>query len=254
MVSTPAPYPWRNVVHAEMTKRAFDIIVSSAALLVASPFMLLLALVIICESGRPVFFSQIRLGQGGRPFRMYKFRKFRSDCGTSGLPLTLENDQRLTRIGKFLLATKMDELPQFWNVLRGDMSIIGPRPESMAFADCFTGGFERVLDYKPGILGPAQAAFRSESTLYPQGADPSEFYRAVLFPAKAHMDLAYYSNRTIASDVAWMLRGALAVLGISAALNMPELQRASDTEMLRVEIETLDHTTTLRDGSKEARA
>lgn len=254
MVSTPAPYPWRGLTHTETTKRAFDVLVSSMALLVASPFMFLLALAIMVESGRPVFFSQQRLGQGGRPFRMYKFRKFRSDCGTSGSPLTVENDQRLTKVGKFLLATKMDELPQFWNVLKGDMSIIGPRPESMAFADCFSGGFERVLDYKPGILGPAQAAFRSECSLYPPGVDPSDFYRAVLFPAKARMDLEYYSTRTLASDIAWMLRTVLAVVAVPVGPDLPTPHPTRHDDLLRVEIETLERAVASDEGPKEARA
>src|SRR5690606_17811654 len=119
------------------------------------------------EDGRPILFRQMRIGQLGRPFRMLKFRKFRSECGAQGLPLTLEGDSRMTMVGRFLRATKFDELPQFWNVLVGDMAIIGPRPETPAFADCFTGGLERVLDHKPGIFGPSQAIFRNESTLFP---------------------------------------------------------------------------------------
>ncbi|HZH10321.1 MAG TPA: sugar transferase [Microvirga sp.] len=250
MVSSPISGAWRSMSHPETTKRAFDFAVASIALVLASPVMLLLALAIVCESGRPVFFSQTRLGLGGRPFRMYKFRKFNKSCGASGSPLTLNKDQRLTRVGRFLLATKMDELPQFWNVLKGDMSIIGPRPESMAFADCFSGRFERVLDYKPGILGPAQAVFRSECMLYPPCVDPAVFYRAVLFPAKAQIDLDYYRRRTLASDVAWIMKSAFAVLGLSGVWRVNSPQLADCDEAIRCEIETFERTRTARKYTK----
>lgn len=220
MVSSPVVNAWRGSTQVDVAKRVFDIAVASLALLLASPFMLLVALAIICESGRPIFFAQTRLGLGGRPFLMYKFRKFHKDCGTSGSPLTLENDQRLTKVGRLLVAAKMDELPQFWNVILGDMSIIGPRPESMAFADCFSGGYENVLNYKPGILGPAQAIFRSESTLYSPGVEPADFYRSVLFPAKARIDLEYYRSRTFWSDIAWILKNIIAVFGMSGGLQI----------------------------------
>jgi lipopolysaccharide/colanic/teichoic acid biosynthesis glycosyltransferase len=107
----------------------------------------------------------------------------------------------------------LDELPQLWNVLRGDMAIVGPRPESLAFADCFRNGFENVLRYKPGLFGPSQVSFRYESWHYPPNEDPTLFYRHVLFPAKATLDLAYFPHRTIAADIGWMVRGVLAILG-----------------------------------------
>ena len=124
-------------------RRVLDILCASAAAVVLAPLMLGVALAIWFESGRPILFSQRRLGQHGRPFRMYKFRKFRPDCDNHGCPLTVEGDDRLTTIGCFLAAGKLDELPQLWNVLWGDMSLVGPRPESLAFADCFRNGFEK---------------------------------------------------------------------------------------------------------------
>ncbi|TIX44948.1 MAG: sugar transferase, partial [Mesorhizobium sp.] len=103
---------------------------------------------------------------------------------------------------------------QLWNVFRGEMAIVGPRPESLVFADCFRGSFEGILQYKPGLLGPAQVLFRNEAHFYPGSVDPLLFYREVLFPAKARLDLSYYPQRTIVSDVVWMVRGLLAVLGV----------------------------------------
>jgi lipopolysaccharide/colanic/teichoic acid biosynthesis glycosyltransferase len=148
---------------------------------------------------------------------MYKFRKFRTNCAPDGCPLTVEGDRRMTTIGRILAATKFDELPQLLNVVNGDMAIVGPRPESLAFANCFSGGFERVLQFRPGLLGPSQVFFRHECRLYPPLEDPTFFYREVLFAAKAKLDLAYFPSRTIASDVAWIVRGALAVIGLSPA-------------------------------------
>ena len=187
-------------------RRALDIAFAGMAGLLLTPVILIVILAIWIEGGRPILFSQLRLGKNGRPFRMYKFRKFKPDCDDRGCPLTLEGDGRLTRIGRVLAASKLDELPQLWNVLRGDMSLVGPRPESLAFADCFRGGFEKILEFKPGLFGPCQVLFRSESRLYPSGVAAAEFYRKVLFPAKAEIDLAYFSCRTLTSDLGWILR------------------------------------------------
>jgi lipopolysaccharide/colanic/teichoic acid biosynthesis glycosyltransferase len=183
---------------------------ASAGLLVLCPCMMLIALAIWLESGRPILFSQIRLGQSGRQFRIYKFRKFRSECG-AGCGVTVSHDARLTRLGRFLVATKLDELPQLWNILRGDMSTVGPRPESLSFADCFTRDYRRVLEHRPGIFGPNQFYFRDEGSLYPEACDPEQFYREVLFPLKARIDIAYFSHRTLGADIGWIIRGVLAV-------------------------------------------
>jgi len=211
---------------SEVARRIFDIIFSATCLLVLSPVLLLIVLAIWFESGRPIFFKQVRLGRYGKPFSMYKFRKFHKDCGTSGPPLTLQEDPRLTAVGRFLASSKFDELPQLWNALKGDMSIIGPRPESLAFADCFTGTFEEVLNHKPGILGPSQVAFRNESALYPRDTDPSEFYRQEIFPAKALTDLQYYAQRSLAQDILWLVYGVLAVLRIGPRLPRAQISNA----------------------------
>jgi lipopolysaccharide/colanic/teichoic acid biosynthesis glycosyltransferase len=189
-------------------RRVLDIVCAGLVALVLAPVMLIVTLAIWIESGRPILFSQLRLGRNGRTFRMYKFRKFRPDCDNHGCPLTMQGDVRLTTIGRVLAASKMDELPQLWNVLRGDMSLVGPRPESLAFSDCFCNGFEKILEHKPGLFGPCQVMFRHESKRFPAGAAAVEFYRQVLFPAKAEIDLAYFSRRTLVSDLGWILRAA----------------------------------------------
>lgn len=208
----------RTVGHG-MLRRAFDVVLSIVSLIALAPVMLAIAVLIVIEDGGPVFFQQTRLGFDGRPFGMYKFRKFRSDCGTSGAPLTVEGDSRMTRIGRFLAATKLDELPQLWNILKGDMAVVGPRPESMAFADCFQNGYEEILQHRPGLVGPSQVAFRHEAKLYPADEDPSIFYRRVLFPAKAVLDLAYFKRRTIGSDLGLMVQSALTIFNIQPSLS-----------------------------------
>jgi lipopolysaccharide/colanic/teichoic acid biosynthesis glycosyltransferase len=202
-------------------RRALDIVCAGVAAFVLAPVVSTVALAILIESGTPILFLQLRLGQNGRPFRMYKFRKFKPDCDDRGCPLTVEEDGRMTAVGRMLGATKLDELPQLWNVLRGDMSLVGPRPESLAFAECFRDGFERIHDHKPGLFGPCQVLFRDESALYPADGSVVEFYRDVLFPAKAEIDLAYFSRRTLISDLGWILRGAwMIVVGSRVELRL----------------------------------
>ncbi len=195
-------------------KRVLDVFVAIAGVAFFGPLMAFVAAAICLESGRPIFFAQIRLGQGGRHFRLYKFRKFYDKGTAAGRPLTLKDDWRLTRVGKFLVRTKLDELPQLWNVLAGDMSIVGPRPETLSFAECFKERYRRVLDYKPGIFGPNQVFFRNEDCLY-QGRDPERFYRDVLFPLKARVDLAYFPRMNMFADIGWIIGGTLAVFGWS---------------------------------------
>lgn len=210
----------------EAALRTLDITMAIAALVVFAPLMLLVALAIVIEDGRPIFFSQLRLGRDGRPFRMYKFRKFyeRGRCNEGAL--TMERDPRLTGVGAVLARTKLDELPQFWNVLKGEMAIVGPRPESMAFQDCFAGPYLNVLKFKPGIFGPSQVMFRSEACLYRGCPDPEQLYRDVVFPMKARIDLAYFPHRTLLGDVRWAVRCGLAVFRRSAAPEQASLQIA----------------------------
>jgi lipopolysaccharide/colanic/teichoic acid biosynthesis glycosyltransferase len=200
-----------------MVRRAVDISGALAGLVISIPLMLAIALAIRLDTPGSVLFSQTRLGRGGRHFRLYKFRKFRHGPDASGCAVTLKDDPRLTRVGRLLERWKFDELPQLWNVLVGDMSLVGPRPETLDFADCFSGPFRQVLDHTPGLFGPNQVIFRNEGSLYPADQDPHNFYRTVLFPEKARIDLRCFEHRSLFSDIAWIVRGALAVLGLPIA-------------------------------------
>ncbi len=195
--------------------RMVDVTIAALALLLLFPLFALISMAVLIECGRPIFFRQTRLGLGGTHFEIIKFRKFTTRETRAGLPLTMKNDSRMSRVGGFLARTKLDELPQLINVLRGEMAIVGPRPESLDFADCFDNGYRCVLNYRPGILGPSQAIFRDEWSLYPEDSNPTAFYREVLFPRKASVDRSYYSQRTLISDLKWMLFGALAVFGVA---------------------------------------
>lgn len=197
-------------------QRALDIGLAGAGLLVFAVPMLAIALLVWVDGGRPVLFPQRRLGQRGRRFSMYKFRKFRTGGVESGAAVTVTNDCRLSGIGKILALTKCDELPQLWNVLKGDMSIVGPRPEVEAFANCFEGPYRGILEFRPGIFGPNQVFFRNEAALYPPDRDPEEYYRTVLFPLKGRVDLAYFQNRSIGQDIVWIIRSVFAVFWLKA--------------------------------------
>jgi lipopolysaccharide/colanic/teichoic acid biosynthesis glycosyltransferase len=192
-------------------KRTLDVVVAASVLMLLAPLFVVIAATIKLESPGGVLYRCRRVGRGGRELQMLKFRKMHD--GARGPALVQEKDERFTRIGAFLARTKLDELPQLWNVVVGDMSIVGPRPESLDFFDCFTGSYLKVLDYTPGIFGPSQVAFRDERSLYPANSDPVQFYRDVLFPMKARIDLSYFSHRTISSDVRWIVCGVLAVAG-----------------------------------------
>ncbi len=212
-------------------RRTIDVVLATLALVLFSPLLLLIMVVIVIESGLPLFYAQTRIARGNRPFRMYKFRKFSATCD-GGSPLTMKDDARMTRVGSLLARSKLDELPQLYNIIRGDMAIVGPRPESMAFSMCFTEDMRALLDYRPGIFGPSQVAFRNECALYPAGIDPVQFYCETLFPAKAALDLAYYSQRTIWADLMWIGRGILAVFG---KVPKQDLLAATRSETLNLE-------------------
>ena len=220
----------KKSARADRIRRIFDIAAAVVALIAFSPLILFISGAILIESGRPVLFSQVRLGLNGRHFRILKFRKFGVNAGSAGLPLTLTNDPRMTAVGRILARTKLDELPQLVNVLRGEMAMVGPRPESLDFADCFCEANRCVLEFRPGIFGPSQSAFRDECSLYPVNSDPTSFYRRVLFPIKMSVDLAYYPNRSLLSDLKWIFASVLAVTrieGISVRLPAPPTITAS---------------------------
>ena len=225
-------------VRSDWIRRVSDVLIAGLGLLVLSPLMLLIAVAVILETGLPVFFAQTRVGRDGKGFRIYKFRKFHARNDVAGPLLTVRNDPRMSRVGRFLERTKLDELPQFYNVLKGDMAIVGPRPDVFAHLDCYTGDYRAMLNYKPGIFGPAQVAFRDAGALYSPHTDPTEFYREKIFPIKADLDLRYYPRRTLLNDVIWIIRGVLAVIGIHPTVRRIPVAPAHITDELASSVGT----------------
>jgi lipopolysaccharide/colanic/teichoic acid biosynthesis glycosyltransferase len=197
---------WVVVETVSMMKRVFDVLTASMALLVSSPILLVIALAIKLESEGPVLFRQTRVGKNRRLFKMYKFRKFPIRYDGQGPGVTLVDDYRLTRIGRVLERLKFDELPQFLNVLKGDMSLVGPRPETPNFVEFYSESDHRVLEVKPGIFGINQLLFRREADLYPEGVDPEGFYVSEIMPKKLANDIEYIQRRTFATDLVLLLK------------------------------------------------
>jgi lipopolysaccharide/colanic/teichoic acid biosynthesis glycosyltransferase len=194
-----------------LSKRVFDIVVATLGLVIASPLFLVIALAIKRDSLGPVFFRQLRVGRKRRPFAMWKFRKMPDDLPEQGPMLTARNDQRLTRVGYWLERTKLDELPQLMNVLSGDMSVVGPRPEVPKFVDrALSQLWDEALSVKPGIFGPNQIRLRNEADLYPPGCDMEAFYLEQILPGKLEVDAHYARHAHPIGDVWLLIRGVLA--------------------------------------------
>lgn len=184
-----------------------DSCLSAVALLLLSPFLLVIAAGIFLETGLPIVFSQSRVGRNGQLFHLLKFRSMRND--TSGPPLTVGGDRRVTRVGHFLRKYKLDELPQLWNVVCAEMSIVGPRPEVAEFVDLCKPVWQSVLRVRPGITDPASIAFHQEEELLAKSSDPIRYYREAVLPAKLAMNIAYLQERSLWLDFQVILRTAL---------------------------------------------
>ncbi len=194
-------------------KRAIDLTLALLAMAVLWPVFLLIAAFIKLDSKGPVFFRQERVGEGLRPFRVFKFRTMIVGAYRSGARLTVKRDPRITQVGALLRWTKLDELPQLLNVLAGDMSMVGPRPEDPYFVGFYTEEQKEVLSVKPGMIGPSQIAGRDEVEMYPEGVEDTErYYIDHILPAKLTRDLQYVRTSTAASDLKFLFGGALRVV------------------------------------------
>lgn len=186
-----------------MSKRLFDAICAALGLLALAPLLLLTALWIRLDSPGPVLFRQTRVGRHGQPFTIHKFRTMRIAPGAA---LTVGADPRITRAGRWLRATKLDELPQLWDVLRGAMSLVGPRPELPRYVALYPAELrERVLAVRPGITDPASLAFSHEAELLAAAADPEREYVEVVLPAKLKLSADYAARASLATDLRLIL-------------------------------------------------
>lgn len=180
-------------------KRAFDILCSFLGLTVLSPVLLVLSVLVAVTSPGGVFFRQERIGKDGRPFRIFKFRSMRKD--NAGLKITTGNDSRITPVGRFLRKSKIDELPQLINVLVGDMSFVGPRPEVADYVNLYTPYQRQVLLVRPGITGLASIRFRNENDLLTASDDPNRTYVEQIMPRKIDLDLEYIPHASVFYDI-----------------------------------------------------
>lgn len=187
-------------------KRAFDVTLTLAGLSLAFPLMAVIAAIVVAGDGFPVLFRQERIGRGGAPFSILKFRTMVRDAQARGIPLTVGDDPRVTRVGRCLRRTKLDELPQLFNVLRGEMSLVGPRPEVPRYVALYTDDQRRVLALRPGITDPASIVFCNESAVLARYADPQEAYVKKVMPEKIRINLAYAQRRSVAADLGILLR------------------------------------------------
>jgi len=182
-----------------LSKRLFDILAAGLGLALLSPLLLLTAAWVRLDSPGPVLFRQTRVGRFGVPFTIHKFRTMRVAPGAA---ITVGADPRITRSGRVLRATKLDELPQLWDVLRGAMSLVGPRPELPIYVALYPDDLrDRVLAVRPGITDPASLAFSHEAELLAAAADPEREYREVILPAKLHLSAAYAAQASLATDL-----------------------------------------------------
>ncbi len=188
-----------------MAGRAFDVVAATVGLVALSPLFLIVAVAIAAGRDGPVFFTQERVGRHGVPFRILKFRTMRRDAERAGGPLTVGRDPRVTRVGALLRAAKLDELPQLINVVRGEMALVGPRPEVPRYVALYDARQRRVLHVRPGITDPASIRYRDENAVLAAAADPEATYVHEVMPHKLALNLAYMDRRTLLSDVGVIL-------------------------------------------------
>jgi lipopolysaccharide/colanic/teichoic acid biosynthesis glycosyltransferase len=190
-----------------MAKRVFDLLGASLALLLLSPLMLTIALAIKLDSRGPVFFRQQRVGRHGVPFRIHKFRSMVANAPQRGPALTVGDDPRITRVGRWLRRTRLDELPQLFDVLAGRMSLVGPRPEVPQYVAHYPPQLrERALSVRPGITDPSSLLYLDEAELLARAADPQREYIEVILPRKLKCAADYAAQANLRSDLGVLLR------------------------------------------------
>ena len=194
-------------------KRSFDLILSLLGLIVLAPVFAAVAVAIKIESAGPVFYRGLRAGRYGKAFRIFKFRTMVEDADKIGGPSSSADDPRITRVGNFLRRYKLDELPQLLNVLKGEMSLVGPRPEVLQEVLLYTEEEKRLLEVRPGITDWASIRFRNEGEILRGSADPHAAYREKIRPEKIRLGLEYVERRSFLTDCKIIVRTLKAILG-----------------------------------------
>lgn len=195
-----------------MMKRIFDIVFSLSVLLALSPFLILVSLLIKGGDGGTVFYRGARTGRYGRPFRIFKFRTMVPNAEAIGGASTADEDPRITRVGRALRRYKLDELPQFINVLTGEMSVVGPRPEVQYYTDMYTETERTILTVRPGITDWASIWNSDEGAVLAGAADPEKAYQELIRPTKIRLQLKYVRERSFFTDLKIIFLTVLAIL------------------------------------------
>lgn len=189
-----------------MIKRCAEVLVALAGIIILLPLFVLTALLIKLDSAGPILFVHERIGRGFSPFFMYKFRTMRADAQLEGSVITVRGDTRITRMGRLLRRTKLDELPQLINVLSGEMSLVGPRPEVRRYVEQFRSDYEELLTVRPGITDPASLKYRDEEAMLATAARPGEYYVHQVLPDKIQLSKAYVRSASFLGDLSILLR------------------------------------------------
>jgi lipopolysaccharide/colanic/teichoic acid biosynthesis glycosyltransferase len=195
-----------------VVKRSFDVAVSLLALILLLPVLATIAVAVRLDSPGPALFRQIRVGRRGRPFRILKFRSMVRDAERLAAKITPEDDPRITHVGRFLRKWYLDELPQFLNVLRGDMSLVGPRPETPQYVALYTPEEMRVLEVRPGLVGPSTLAQMDEGKVLAGAVDAETHYISSIMHERVRADLDYLGHGSMSYDVALLVRQLLAIV------------------------------------------
>ena len=195
-----------------IAKRAMDIVLSACALAILWPLLLLIALAIWIDDPGPVFYRQVRVGRNGKTFRIFKFRSMVMDAEKKGLAITVGRDSRITRVGAVLRKTKLDELAQLLNVLLGQMSFVGPRPEVPKYVELYTPYQRQVLLVRPGITDYASIAYRNENDLLAGAPNPEAMYIEQIMPDKIELNMKYLREISPLADIRLILKTIVAVI------------------------------------------
>ena len=195
-----------------IAKRAMDIVLSACALAILWPLLLLIALAIWIDDPGPVFYRQVRVGRNGKTFRIFKFRSMVMDADKKGLAITVGRDSRITRVGAVLRKTKLDELAQLFNVLLGQMSFVGPRPEVPKYVELYTPYQRQVLLVRPGITDYASIAYRNENDLLAGAPNPEAMYIEQIMPDKIELNMKYLREISPLADIRLILKTIVAVI------------------------------------------
>ena len=192
-------------------KRLFDIFFSALGIIICIPVFITAAILVKLDSSGPILFTQERIGKDFIPFKIYKFRTMKKAGEQDGPKITKKGDNRITRIGRLLRKYKIDELPQLFNVLKGDMSIVGPRPEISEYVNLFKAAYGKLLSIRPGITDPASICYSNEEILLSGSDNWEENYREIVLPEKIKLSLQYVDNHSIITDLRLIVKTLLRI-------------------------------------------